>query len=146
MKHVILIAVVLSFLANCSSKKESESIIRPATNANTDLRRMEIDTVKVGDKLIKARAVLGKPTLEKTTNAGSELTWYFIPSTYSDEAFQTLKEVPKAIKELNKLKEDSKKEEGKKEEDKKETLNSDIQFLKIISDPKGVITAKEINL
>lgn len=115
-----LILLSLIFAMNCSDKTKSALGIRPAINPNIDLRKLEIDTIRVGDSEVKATAVLGKPTEKISTQNGTTMIWWFISTDYQDDSYQTLRDVPKE-------------KEG-------------VKFLKLTFDPKGKITAKEFEI
>jgi hypothetical protein len=117
---VFLILFSLVGFASCSDKSKPGYFFKPATNPNTDLRKLEIDTIRVGDSLVKATAVLGKPTEKVSTQEGTTMIWWFISTDYQEDSYMTLKEKPKDV-------------EGYK-------------FLKLVFDPKGIITSKEFEL
>ncbi|WCL49813.1 hypothetical protein [Leptospira sp. GIMC2001] len=118
---LVLILITTVFLTlDCSRKSKPNYIFRPATNPNTDLRKLEIDMIRIGDSVTKATAVLGKPTEKISTQNGTEMTWWFISTDYQEDSYQTLKDKPSDI-------------EG-------------VKFLKLIFDPKGIITAKEFEI
>jgi len=117
---LLIVTIVTLGAVDCSRKSKPDYIFRPATNPNTDLRKLEIDQIRIGDTMTKATAVLGKPTEKKATQAGTEMVWWFISTEYQEDSYQTLKDKPKDI-------------EG-------------VKFLKLIFDPKNVITSKEFDL
>jgi hypothetical protein len=107
---VFLILFSLVGFASCSDKSKPGYFFKPATNPNTDLRKLEIDTIRV----------LGKPTEKVSTQEGTTMIWWFISTDYQEDSYMTLKEKPKDV-------------EGYK-------------FLKLVFDPKGIITSKEFEL
>ena len=117
---ILLFLFSLVGLAHCSDKSKPGYFFKPATNPNTDLRKLEIDTIRVGDSLVKATAVLGKPTEKTSTQAGTTMIWWFISTDYQEDSYQTLKDKPKETK--------------------------GYKFLKLVFDPKGIITSKEFEL
>jgi hypothetical protein len=117
--YILIIFAITSF-SNCSDKSKPSFFFKPATNPNTDLRKLEIDTIKVGDSLVKATAVLGKPTEKSSTQAGTTMVWWFISSDYQEDSYLTLRDKPANT-------------EG-------------FKFLKLVFDAKGIITSKEFEI
>ncbi len=107
------------FFANCSTPTKVSSSSEKI-HPHTGLRKLEIDTVKVGDSLIKAEAVLGKATEKSSDPQGTTLVWWFVEDKDVEEQYYTLKAKPDDI--------------------------TGLKFLKLIADPKGKITAKDFQL
>ncbi|PJZ77949.1 LIC13410 family lipoprotein [Leptospira neocaledonica] len=113
----ISFAAVLIFGACSSEQKKSEHAYVP----NSDIRVVEANMVKEGDKRIKAEAVLGTPTFEENTQDGSVLEWYFESTTYQKNSYKTLAEKPSRVDDTTK-------------------------YIKVIVDKKGVIKKYEYKL
>lgn len=117
---LILFCLSALFLTNCSTPPNKVSSSSEKIHPHTGLRKLEIDTIKVGDSLIKAEAVLGKSTEKSSDPAGTTLTWWFAEDKDIEEQYYTFKTKP----------EDT----------------TGLKFLKLIADPKGKITAKDFQL
>lgn len=117
----ITLTLTLALLTvDCSSGSSgSGSVIRPQTQTNAPIRKMELDQIRVGDNFIKAQAVLGEPTVKSSNPSGTTATWWFTPAD-SKDAYWTLKDAPH-------------KTEG-------------VKFIKLTVDPKGKITAKDFEI
>ena len=123
MKRSIIVFLVLFSIvgfASCSDKSKPGYFFKPATNPNTDLRKLEIDTIRVGDSLVKATAVLGKPTEKSSNQEGTTMIWWFISTDYQEDSYQTLRDKPKDVESL--------------------------KFLKLKFDSKGIIISKEFEI
>ena len=116
----MILAVFAMFslaIYQCSSDKKDT---RPAVHDNTDLSNIVIGMIKEGDTKIKVEALLGTPTEESNTQAGSVWTWWFLSTTYQKNSYQTLKAKPVSL-------------EGAK-------------FIKLTFDAKGKVTLKEFDM
>ncbi len=97
MKIILVIVSILSGILFLDCSKEIKEVYtpRPETRPNTHLRKLEIDQIREGDSVVKASAILGQPTYKKSTQNGTEMIWYFIPTKYQEDSYETLKDVPK---------------------------------------------------
>jgi hypothetical protein len=120
-RNIFIICMLLSGLVQCSGKKES-SWWEPAqqTRPNAYIGKKQIDMVRIGDSEVKASALLGQPTVRKSTQNGTELIWYLIATEFQEDAYETLKRPPKQI-------------EGHK-------------FIRLFVDTAGKITEREFEL
>lgn len=111
----------VAFLLDCSGNQETEfARPRPTSHPQTDIRKLEIDQIREGHSVVRVTAVLGQPTVKKQSQEGTEMIWYFTPTTYQKDSFETLKEEPRDT-------------EGHK-------------FLRLLFDSKGIVTQKEFEL
>lgn len=117
---IIMLAILLGGV-HCSQKQmNSWFYSKPETRPNTAITKRQVDMVRIGDSEVKAQAVLGQPTVKKSTQDGTEMVWYLLQTEYSEEAYETLKKPPKDP-------------EGYK-------------FIRIYIDPSGKITEKQFEL
>lgn len=115
-----VLIVGVSFFG-CSQKTvNSWFYTKPETRPNTAITKRQLDMVRIGDSEVKAQAVLGQPTIKKSTQDGTEMVWYLLQTDYSEEAYETLKKPPQNP-------------EGYK-------------FIRIYIDPSGKITEKQFEL
>ncbi len=117
MKKFILTLVGVLAIVACSttpSKKVEEPV-----NPNTDIRKVELDQIRVGDKLIKVTAILGKPTEKKITPQGTEMIWWLTDAGY-DDGYKTLARKPA------------------------DTM--DMKFIKLMFDTKDTLVSKDFLL
>lgn len=122
MKTIVAIFSILVGLLfiGCSNDVKEIYSPKPQTRPNTHIRKLEIDQIRVGDSVVKASAVLGQPTTKKSTASGTEMIWYFIPTKYQEDSYETLKKVPKET-------------EG-------------VPFLKLVIGTDNRVTAKEFEI
>ncbi|MDF3821012.1 hypothetical protein P3G55_13960 [Leptospira sp. 96542] len=122
MKRLILFFTFLSVLGLVGACTSPTKVSAGSTKVHphTALRKLEIDMIKVGDGLVKAEAVLGKPTEKSSDPSGTVMVWYLAEDREVPEQYYTLKEKP-AENEIDK-------------------------FVKLVFDPKNKITAKDFKL
>ncbi|TGK21230.1 hypothetical protein EHO61_05145 [Leptospira fluminis] len=114
---ILLVSATL-FLGTCSSEEKKSE---PAYQPNSDIRVVEANMIKQGDKRLKAEALLGTPTVEENTQDGSLLEWYLESTTYQKNSYKTLADKPSKI-------------------------SPDTKFIRVVVDKKGVITKYEYKL
>jgi len=119
MKKMIPFFIFLVAIAACSTTKEVPVKKEQNTVPNTDIRKIELDQIKVGDKLTKITAVLGKPTEKKITPQGTEMVWWLTGAGYED-AYKTLSQKPAETK--------------------------DHKFIKLIFNEKDILVTKDFLL
>lgn len=112
----IFVFCLLGFL-NCASETKVTSTSNKI-HPHTAIRKLEIDMVKIGDRLVKVEAVLGKPTEKSIDPNGTLMVWYFAEDKEVPEQYYTLKEKPEKVE----------------------------KFLSLTLDAKNNITAKDFKL